>query len=106
MKYVFRSKKGLNQKLVRDLSQRKNEPTWMLEFRLKALEIFLQKPMPNWGADLSGLNHDEIYYYIKPIEQNQNSWEQVPDQIKETFEKLGIPKAERELLAGVGAQFE
>ena len=106
MKYAFRAKKGLNQELVRDLSQRKNEPVWMLDFRLKALEIFLQKPLPKWGADLTGLNHDDIYYYMQPIEAAQTSWEQVPDQIKETFEKLGIPKAERELLAGVGAQFE
>lgn len=106
MKYAFRAKKGLNQKLVQDLSQRKNEPAWMLEFRLKALAIFLQKPMPTWGADLSALNPDEIYYYIKPLDQAKKNWDQVPDQIKSTFEKLGIPKAERELLAGVGAQFE
>ncbi len=106
MKYAFRAKKGLNQKLVRDLSLRKNEPSWMLDFRLKALEIFLQKPMPNWGADLSALNQDEIYYYIKPLGASTKSWDQVPQAIKETFEQLGIPKAERELLAGVGAQFE
>lgn len=106
MKYAFRAKKGLNQKLVRDLSQRKQEPDWMLAFRLKALELFLQKPMPNWGADLSALNPDEIYYYIKPLADAKKSWDQVPDKIKTTFEKLGIPKAERELLAGVGAQFE
>ena len=106
MKYAFRAKKGLNQKLVQDLSRRKNEPIWMLEFRLKALDIFLQKPMPTWGADLSDLNIDDIYYYLKPLDQAKKSWDQIPDQIKETFEKLGIPKAERELLAGVGAQFE
>lgn len=106
MKYAFRAKKGLNQKLVRDLSRRKQEPNWMLEFRLKALEIFLQKPMPTWGADLSALDPDQIYYYIKPLLTQSKSWDQVPNKIKDTFEKLGIPKAERELLAGVGAQFE
>ena len=106
MKYAFKAKKGLNQQLVLDLAQRKKEPDWMLQFRLRALELFLQKPMPSWGADLSELDPAEIYYYIKPLANQKKSWAEVPDSIKDTFEKLGIPKAERELLAGVGAQFE
>lgn len=106
MKYEFKSEKGLNKKLVEQISRDKNEPAWMLEFRLRALEIFEQKPMPTWGADLSDLDPADIFYYIKPLDEQKKSWDDVPDKIKDTFEKLGIPKAERELLAGVGAQFE
>lgn len=106
MKYEFKSEKGLNKKLVEQISQDKNEPIWMLDFRLRALEIFEQKPMPTWGADLSDLDPTDIFYYIKPLDEQKKSWDDVPDKIKDTFEKLGIPKAERELLAGVGAQFE
>jgi Fe-S cluster assembly protein SufB len=78
----------------------------MLEFRLKALESFLEKPTPTWGGDLSGMDYDDIYYYIRPMENQGRSWDDVPDNIKDTFEKLGIPQAERETLAGVGAQYE
>lgn len=106
MKYEFKSEKGLNKKLVEQISQDKNEPIWMLDFRLRALEIFEQKSMPTWGADLSDLDPTDIFYYIKPLDEQKKSWDDVPDKIKDTFEKLGIPKAERELLAGVGAQFE
>ena len=84
----------------------KEEPQWMLDFRLKALDIFLSKPMPEWGADLSGLNLDEIYYYIKPEGFNARNWDDVPEDVKQTFERLGIPEAERAALAGVGAAYE
>jgi Fe-S cluster assembly protein SufB len=98
--------KGLNKKIVTDISEKKNEPGWMTDFRLKSLEIFLQKPMPNWGADLSGLSTDDIFFYIKPIMDKQRDWSSVPDDIKTTFDKLGVPQAERSMLAGVSAQFE
>jgi Fe-S cluster assembly protein SufB len=104
--YIFRSSKGLNKEIVTEISQKKNEPAWMLEFRLKALEIFENKPMPSWGADLTDLDPDDIYYYIKPIEEQHTQWQDVPDKIKRTFEKLGIPQAEQKFLAGVGAQFD
>jgi Fe-S cluster assembly protein SufB len=93
--YVFRSAKGLNKEIVTQISRKKNEPAWMLEFRLKALEIFESKPMPTWGADLSDLDPEDIYYYIKPIEDQHTEWSDVPDKIKQTFEKLGIPQAEQ-----------
>ncbi|OGB83938.1 Fe-S cluster assembly protein SufB [candidate division TM6 bacterium RIFCSPHIGHO2_12_FULL_32_22] len=102
----FKSKKGLNKEIVIEISEKKNEPGWMTDFRLKALGIFEQKPMPTWGADLSELDINDIYYYLKPIRDKHTSWDEVPDRIKETFDKLGIPKAEQNLLAGVGAQFE
>lgn len=97
--------KGLNRTLVEQLSATKQEPAWMLEARLKALEIFESKPMPAWGADLSELDQDNICYYLKAGQQ-QTSWDKVPDHIKQTFEALGVPQAERSFLAGVGAQFE
>lgn len=105
-KIFFKSKKGLNRQIVTEISEQKNEPGWMTDFRLKSLEIFENKPMPTWGADLSELDVNDIYYYLKPIEDKHNSWDDVPDKIKKTFDKLGIPKAEQNLLAGVGAQFE
>jgi Fe-S cluster assembly protein SufB len=88
------------------ISKHKNEPEWMLEYRLKALESFFEKPTPQWGGDLNDLDFDEIYYYIRPMENQGRTWDDVPDDIKNTFEKLGIPQAERESLAGVGAQYE
>ncbi len=103
---VFKAEKGLSEELVRQISAHKEEPEWMLEFRLKALEIFYSKPTPEWGGDLSTLNLDEIYFYLKPQDQMERSWDDVPESIKETFERLGIPEAERNILAGVGAQFE
>ena len=102
----YRSEKGLNRKIVTDISQRKNEPGWMTDFRLKALDIFEKKPMPSWGADLSDLNHHDIHYYVQSVQGRHSSWDTVPDDIKNTFEKLGIPQAEQQMLAGVGAQFE
>ncbi len=97
---------GLDTAVVRAISQEKNEPEWMLDFRLRALEIFEKKPMPFWGPDLSELDYASIQYYLKPTEQQQTSWDAVPDHIKKTFEALGVPQAERSFLAGVGAQFE
>jgi len=105
-KPVFKSRKGLDEEIVRQISAHKEEPAWMLEFRLKALEIFESKPMPDWGGDLDRLDLDEIYFYVRPQDRMEHSWDDVPDEIKETFEKLGIPEAERKVLAGVGAQYE
>jgi Fe-S cluster assembly protein SufB len=104
--YVYRAKKGLDADVVNQISSRKGEPQWMREFRLKALDHFQKRPMPTWGADLSGLNLDEIYYYVRPAEAESKTWEDVPDAIKNTFDRLGIPEAERKFLAGVGAQYE
>jgi Fe-S cluster assembly protein SufB len=103
---VFKTRKGLDEEVVRQISALKGEPEWMLEFRLKALEHFMQRPIPTWGGDLSQLNLDEIYYYVKPAEAEGRSWDDVPSTIKETFNKLGIPEAEQKFLAGVGAQYE
>lgn len=103
---VFRAPKGLSEKVVRDLSKRKNEPAWMLEFRLNALKLFLGKPLPDWGADLSKIDFEQITYYLKPSEKPARSWEDVPAHIKRTFDRLGVPEAERKFLAGVGAQYE
>ena len=104
--YVFKSRKGLDRVVVEQISAHKGEPQWMLDFRLKALAHFMQRPMPTWGADLSHLNLDDIYYYVKPTEGSSNSWDDVPETIKKTFDQLGIPEAERKFLAGVGAQYE
>ena len=105
---VFRAQKGLSEEVVRQISAHKEEPEWMLDFRLKALEAYNAKPMPTWGGDLSELEAvlDEIYFYVRPQDKIEHSWDDVPDEIKDTFEKLGIPEAERKVLAGVGAQFE
>lgn len=104
--YAFKSKKGLSEAVVRDISAHKKEPAWMLEFRLKALEIFYQKKMPNWGGDLTTINFDNIYYYIKPIENKAKTWEDLPKEIKDTYDRIGIPEAEKKSLAGVSAQYE
>jgi Fe-S cluster assembly protein SufB len=104
--FVFRSERGLSPEVVADISRRKAEPAWMLEFRLKALEHFRQRPMPSWGADLSGIDFDDIYYYVRPAEEQGRSWDEVPEGIKRTFDRLGIPAAERKFLAGVSAQYE
>lgn len=98
--------KGLNRKIVIEISEQKNEPGWMTDFRLKSLEIFESKPMPSWGADLSDLSADDIYFYIKPIVQHRKSWDDVPQDIQDTFNRLGVPEAEKSMLAGVSAQFE
>ncbi|WP_010532220.1 Fe-S cluster assembly protein SufB [Lentibacillus jeotgali] len=103
---VFRSGKGLTREIVEEISKMKEEPQWMLDYRLKALEQFYKKPMPQWGGDLSELNFDEIVYYVKPSERTEKTWDEVPDEIKQTFDKLGIPEAEQKYLAGVSAQYE
>lgn len=102
----FKSQKGLSEGVIRQISAYKEEPQWMLEFRLKAYQHYIQRPMPTWGPDLSGLDLDNIYYYVRPAEIDQKSWEDVPDTIKTTFDKLGIPEAEQKYLAGVGAQYD
>src|SRR3954452_24090278 len=104
--YKFKSGKGLTREMVAQISEMKNEPQWMRDFRLKAYEIFMRKPMPTWGADLSGIDFENIHYYVKPSEKTEKSWEEVPAYIKDTFDKLGIPEAERKFLAGVSAQYE
>jgi len=103
---VYRAKKGLSREVVEEISRIKGEPDWMREFRLKSLEIFLSKPMPTWGGDLSGIDFDNITYYVKPTERKGRSWDEVPEEIKRTFDKLGIPEAEQKFLAGVSAQYE
>ena len=104
--YAFKSRKGLDREIVEQISRMKDEPQWMLEFRLKALENFKARPMPNWGPELKSLDLDNIYYYVKPTEKQEKSWDDVPDDIKRTFDKLGVPEAERKFLAGLGAQYE
>ncbi|SDO41900.1 Fe-S cluster assembly protein SufB [Alkalicoccus daliensis] len=103
---IFRSKKGLTEEIVREISRMKEEPQWMLDFRLKALKQFYKMPMPQWGGDISDLDFDEITYYVKPSERSETSWDEVPEEIKNTFDKLGIPEAEQKYLAGVSAQYE
>lgn len=105
-KPVFRTRKGLDEEIVRQISAKKEEPDWMLEFRLKAYKHFMSRPMPMWGGDLSKLDLDEIYFYSKPAGAESKDWDTVPDDIKRTFERLGIPEAEQKFLAGVGAQYE
>jgi len=104
--YVFKARKGLNHEVIDQMCDMKNEPDWMREFRHRSLDIFLSKPMPTWGADLSDIDFDDIYYYIKPTEKQGKSWDDIPASIKDTFDRLGIPEAERKFLAGVGAQYE
>jgi len=96
--------KGLTENLVRAVSAKKKEPHWMLDRRLQGLQLFLAKPLPDWGVDLSDLNFEQIYYYIKPETGLHHTWDSVPEAIKDTFIKLGIPEAERHHLAGVESQ--
>jgi Fe-S cluster assembly protein SufB len=98
--------KGLNEETVREISRIKNEPSWMEEFRVKSFKLFMEKPMPTWGVDLSKLRLDDIHYYAKPTSKKGRSWDEVPEYIKRTFERLGIPEAERKFLAGVGGQYD
>ncbi len=105
--YVFKAKKGLNEDIVRQISAMKDEPKWMLDMRLRAYRHFVGRPMPNWGSPkIHGIKFDDIYYYLKPTEGQARNWDDVPDDIKNTFDKLGIPEAEQKFLAGVGAQYE
>lgn len=104
--YVFKSKRGLSKEIVEEISKIKKEPEWMLKFRLKSLEEFYKRPLPQWGADLNAIDFDNIYYYLKPTDRKGDSWEDVPEYIKNTFTRLGIPEAEQKFLGGVGAQYE
>ena len=107
MQHRFTTGKGLTEEIVRKISEKKNEPEWMLEYRLKALKVFNSKPMPTWGADLSDLDINDIIHYLEPDSKiMSDSWDDVPDYIKSTFDRLGIPEAERQSLAGVGAQYD
>ncbi|HKF75411.1 MAG TPA: Fe-S cluster assembly protein SufB [Candidatus Dormibacteraeota bacterium] len=105
-KYVFKAKRGLNEEIVKEISWMKGEPAWMTEMRLRSLRIFERKTMPTWGADLSRIDFDNIFYYLKSTEKQGKSWDEVPDDIKRTFDRLGVPEAERKFLAGVAAQYE
>ena len=104
--YVYLSKKGLVRETVEEISRLKDEPEWMRQFRLRSYDIFMSKPVPNWGGNLSKIDFQNIYYYAKVVEKQQKSWDDVPESVRNTFEKLGIPEAERKFLAGVGAQYE
>ena len=104
--YVAKAPLGLSEDVIRMISKIKGEPDWMLDFRLKAYQIFLQKEMPSWGANLSQIDFAKIYYYLKPMDQEKRDWKDVPENIKTTFERLGVPQAEREYLAGVKAQYD
>ena len=104
--YIFKPRKGLDENIVREMSEMKKEPDWMLNFRLKSLKKFDSRPMPKWGGNLDTIDFDDIYYYIKPTENQAKEWSDVPENIKDTYEKLGIPEAERKYFAGVTAQYE
>ena len=106
--YIFKPEKGLNEEIIRKMSEIKGEAEWMLDFRLKAYRRFLAKPMPTWGGGgaLDDIDFDDIYYYVKPTEGQAKDWDMVPEEIRDTYEKLGIPEAERKYLAGVTAQYE
>ena len=105
-KHTFRTKVGLSRETVEEISAQKNEPTWMRDFRLRALETFLKKPMPHWGGDLSHINFETITYYLRPTDAKYSNWDMVPEEIKHTYDKLGIPEDERKFLGGVGAQYD
>src|SRR3984957_9508824 len=103
--HVFKARRGLDASIVEQISEMKGEPAWMRDFRLKSLEIFNSKPMPHWGGNIS-LNFQDIFYYLKPADHQGKTWDDVPEEIKKTFDRLGIPEAEKKFLAGVKAQFE
>jgi Fe-S cluster assembly protein SufB len=102
---IFKAQRGINARIVAEISEMKQEPKWMRDFRLRSLKIFESKPMPHWGGDI-GINFQDIFYYLKPTEHQGKTWDDVPSEIKDTFDKLGIPEAEKKYLAGVKAQFE
>jgi len=104
--HVFKSRKGLDEAIVREISKLKGEPEWMLDYRLKALDIFGKKAMPTWGGDVGAIDFQDIYYYVKPTKEEFKSWEDVPEDMKRTFDRLGIPEAEQKFLSGVGAQYD
>ena len=102
----YKSQSGLTEEIIRDISEKKNDPQWMLDFRLKSLDVYHAMPMPAWGPDLSELNMDEIVTYVRPAAKMVGDWNEVPEDIKDTFDRLGIPEAEKTSLAGVGAQYD
>ncbi|MFH1235654.1 MAG: Fe-S cluster assembly protein SufB [Parcubacteria group bacterium] len=104
--YSFMSEPGISKKVVEQISHYKNEPAWMLEQRLRALDIFFAKKQPTWGADLSDIDYSSIYYYLRPTDKVMSKWEDLPDSIRKTYDRIGIPQAERKFLAGVMAQYE
>src|SRR4051794_35598712 len=105
--YAFKAPKGLTRELVQQISEFKNEPEWMREFRLKALDHFLSRPQPTWGLPmLAEVDYDDIHYFVRASEKSSRTWDDVPEDIKRTFDRLGIPEAERKFLSGVGAQYE
>ena len=104
--YVFKPKRGLNRDILEEMSWMKGEPEWMRKFRMRSYDIFNRKPMPNWGGDMSQIFFDDIYYYIKPTDHQVNAWDELPESVRKTYEKLGIPEAEQKYLAGVTAQYE
>jgi len=104
--YFFKSGRGLSPELVAAISEHKNEPQWMRDYRLKSLEYFMARPLPDWGGNVAEIDFENIFYYIRPTEKQANSWEDLPADIKDTWDKLGIPEAEKKYLAGVGAQYE
>jgi Fe-S cluster assembly protein SufB len=104
--YAYKAPKGLSREVVESISSYKDEPEWMREFRLKALDHFMQRPTPTWGGNLGQIDWDDIHYFVRASEKNSRSWDEVPEDIKKTFDRLGIPEAERKFLSGVGAQYE
>src|SRR5437660_3900203 len=104
--YFFKSGRGISHEVVEAIAEHKNEPAWMRKVRHRALDYFFARPLPTWGGDLSGIDFENIYYYIKPTEKQAGAWEDLPADIKDTWDKLGIPEAEKKYLAGVGAQYE
>jgi Fe-S cluster assembly protein SufB len=104
--YVYKPKRGISEVMIKEMSWMKGEPQWMTDRRLKAFHHFERRPMPNWGGDMSQIYFDEIYYYVKPIDKQVSAWDQLPESVKATYDKLGIPEAERKYLAGVTAQYE
>jgi Fe-S cluster assembly protein SufB len=104
--YFFKSSRGLSHELVDAISSHKSEPDWMRKSRHRSLDYFNARPLPTWGGDLSTIDFENIYYYIRPTEKQANSWEDLPADIKDTWDRLGIPEAEKKYLGGVGAQYE
>ncbi len=104
--YAYKAPKGLSREVVESISEYKDEPQWMRDFRLKALEHFYSRPTPNWGGNLGQIDFDDIHYFVRASEKNSRDWSEVPEDIKNTFDRLGIPEAERKFLSGVGAQYE
>ncbi len=104
--YAYKGKRGLDEKLIREISAMKGEPEWMLLRRLEAYKVYLSKPIPKWGGDMEPIHFEDIYYYLKPADTEKKSWNDVPKAVKETFEKIGVPQAEKEMLAGVKGQYD